>query len=74
MHGTLEFFAGVMDMWWLPGLVFAENWLPFPATPFLLAAGALPRRGHLSFWFAWPSLRWAAVLADGLWFQLGRRR
>ena len=35
----------------LLAVVFAEQiGLPFPATPFLLAAGALAGRGHMSFW------------------------
>jgi len=59
----------------LPTLVFAEQvGLPFPATPFLLAAGALAGRGHLSFWFCLALATVAAVLADGLWYQLGRKK
>lgn len=74
MHGTLEFLLrhGYAV---LPALVFAEQvGLPFPATPFLLAAGALAGRGHLSFWICLVLSAVAAVLADVLWFQLGRRK
>src|SRR2546429_1352860 len=74
MHGTLEFLLrhGYVV---LPALVFAEQvGLPFPATPFLLAAGALAGRGHLSFWICLALSAVAAVLADGLWFQLGRKK
>jgi membrane protein DedA with SNARE-associated domain len=59
----------------LPALVFAEQvGLPFPATPFLLAAGALAGRGHMSFWFCLVLSTVSAVLADGLWYQLGRKK
>jgi len=74
MHGTLEFLLrhGYVV---LPALVFAEQvGLPFPATPFLLAAGALAGRGHMSFWFCLALSAIAAVLADGLWYQLGRKK
>ena len=74
MHGTLEFLLrhGYVV---LPALVFAEQvGLPFPATPFLLGAGALAGRGHLSFWFCLALAAISAVLADGLWYQLGRKK
>lgn len=74
MHGTLEFLLrhGYAV---LPALVFAEQiGLPLPATPFLLGAGALAGRGHLSFWFCLVLSAIAAVLADGLWYQLGRKK
>ncbi len=74
MHGTLEFLLrhGYAV---LPALVFAEQvGLPFPATPFLLGAGALAGRGHLSFWFCLVLSAVSAVLADGLWYQLGRKK
>src|SRR5215471_1374968 len=74
MHGSLEFLLrhGYVV---LPTLVFAEQvGLPFPATPFLLAAGALAGRGHLNFWFYLALAAVSAVLADGLWYQLGRKK
>src|SRR5262250_2717138 len=74
VHGSLEFLLrhGYVV---LPTLVFAEQvGLPFPATPFLLAAGALAGRGHMSFWFCLTLSTVAAVLADGLWYQLGREK
>ncbi len=74
MHGTLEFLLR-HGYYVLPALVFAEQiGLPFPATPFLLAAGALAGRGHMSFWFCLVLSAIAAILADGLWYQLGRRK
>jgi len=74
MHGTLEFLLrhGYAV---LPALVFAEQvGLPFPATPFLLGAGALAGRGYLNFWFCLALSAISAVLADGLWYQLGRKK
>lgn len=74
IHATLEFLLkhGYLV---LPGIVFAEQiGLPFPATPFLLAAGALAGRGYMSFWFCLAISAMAAVLADGLWYQLGRKK
>lgn len=74
MHGTLEFLLR-HGYTVLPALVFAEQvGLPFPATPFLLAAGALAGRGHMSFWFCLGLSAVAAVIADGIWFQLGRKK
>jgi len=43
-----------MDMWCYRAGFAEQVGLPFPATPFLLAAGALAGRGHLSFGCAWP--------------------
>src|SRR5262249_59430179 len=74
VHGSLEFLLqhGYVV---LPTLVFAEQvGLPFPATPFLLAAGALAGRGHMNFWFCLALSTVAAVLADGLLYQLGRQK
>jgi len=74
MHVTLEFLVrhGYVV---LPTLVFAEQvGLPFPATPFLLAAGALAGRSHMSFWLCLLLASVSAVLADALWFQLGRKK
>lgn len=74
MTGTLEFLLrhGYSV---LLAVVFAEQiGLPFPATPFLLAAGALAGRGHMSFWLCLVFSSVCAVLADALWFVLGRKK
>ena len=59
----------------LLGWVFVEQaGIPVPATPLLLAAGALAGAGQLNIFAA---LFWAglgAVAADSIWFQLGRHR
>ncbi len=74
MHRTLEFLLhhGYVV---LLGWVFAEQiGLPLPAMPLLLAAGALAGAGHLSFFASLLCVILAAMAADSIWFQLGRRK
>jgi membrane protein DedA with SNARE-associated domain len=74
MHRTLEFLLhhGYIV---LPGWVFAEQiGLPLPSMPLLLAAGALAGTGHLSFFASIFYVVFAAVAADSIWYQLGRRK
>jgi membrane protein DedA with SNARE-associated domain len=53
--------------------VFVEQvGLPVPSLPLLLAAGALAGTGHLSFWGSLIVCVFAAVLADSIWYELGR--
>ena len=47
--------------------------LPLPATPVLLAAGALSAEGQLNFAFALLAGLMAAVAADTVWFFIGKR-
>jgi membrane protein DedA with SNARE-associated domain len=55
-------------------IVFAEQaGLPLPAAPWLLAAGALSASGHLNPALAVGLTALAAVMADSLWFFVGRR-
>ena len=64
-HGALVLFV----------VVFIEQiGLPFPAVPLLIAAGALAGTGHISLSTAIGSTVLAAVLADWIWYELGRRR
>jgi len=59
----------------LLGWVFAEQMgLPIPSMPLLLAAGALAGTGHLSFLASLFYVVFAAVLADSIWYELGRRK
>jgi membrane protein DedA with SNARE-associated domain len=74
MHGPLEFLlkhgALILFAW-----VFAEQLgLPLPAIPLLLAAGALAGAGRLSLGVSLFTAVCAALLADVLWYELGRRR
>jgi membrane protein DedA with SNARE-associated domain/rhodanese-related sulfurtransferase len=64
-HGAVVLFA----------VVFAEQaGLPVPALPLLVAAGALVGAGHLNLWVALGVTISAALLANWLWYELGRRR
>ena len=55
--------------------VFAEqSAIPLPSVPLLLAAGALIRTGRLYVLLAITCCVIAALLADTIWFQLGRWR
>ena len=48
--------------------------LPLPATPFIIAAGALAHLGQMNFVTAILLATVASVLADLLWYQIGRLR
>jgi len=55
-------------------IVFAEQaGLPLPSAPWLLAAGALSASGKLNPVLAIGVTALAAVMADSLWFYIGRR-
>jgi len=74
MHRTIEFLFqhgySVLLAW-----VFAEQLgLPLPSMPLLLAAGALAGAGRLSFAASLLYVTVAAVAADSIWYQLGRRK
>jgi len=47
--------------------------IPIPASPVMLAAGALSAEGSLSFFTAFAAVVVAAVMSDTTWFLLGRR-
>ena len=46
---------------------------PFPASPWLLAAGALAARGHLSVWGVLGLAMGASLIAHVIWYEAGRR-
>src|SRR5438876_10586403 len=74
MHRTLEFLLHHGYILLL-GWVFAEQiGLPVPSMPLLLAAGALAGTGHLNFFASLFYVILAAVSADSIWYQLGRRK
>jgi membrane protein DedA with SNARE-associated domain len=55
-------------------IVFAEQaGLPLPSAPWLLAAGAMSANGELSPVLAISLAAVAALMADSLWFYIGRR-
>lgn len=47
--------------------------IPLPATPVLVAAGALSAEGQISFWVALLVGLVASLVADSAWFLMGRR-
>jgi len=62
-HGGLFLFA----------VVFVEQLgLPLPAAPWILAAGALAANGQLSVLPALAAVGAACLIADSVWFELGR--
>ncbi len=74
MHGILEFLFRhgylVLLAW-----VFAEQGgLPIPSIPLLLAAGALAGTGRMNIALALVCCLLAAVTADTIWYQLGRKK
>src|SRR5258707_10257481 len=63
-HGGLVLFA----------IVFVEQaGLPLPSAPWLLAAGALSASGKLNLGLAVGMTALASVIADWIWFYIGRR-
>ncbi|HUB53326.1 MAG TPA: VTT domain-containing protein [Terracidiphilus sp.] len=54
-------------------VLFEGLGLPLPATPVVIAAGALTVDGHLSFAWAFIAGVAACVIADSTWFFVGRR-
>jgi membrane protein DedA with SNARE-associated domain len=72
MQRTIEFVLRhgylVLVTW-----VFAEQiGIPIPSIPILLAAGALAGQGHMNLAASLACCLVAAVVADSVWFQLGR--
>jgi membrane protein DedA with SNARE-associated domain/rhodanese-related sulfurtransferase len=63
-YGYLLLFAAVL---------VEQFGIPLPATPFLLAAGALSAEGQFSFSLALLAGVAAALTADSSWFLIGRR-
>src|SRR5437667_5124755 len=62
-HGTAVLFAAV----------FVEQiGVPLPAAPWLLAAGALAGTGKMNWWLALGAATTGSLVADLIWFYLGR--
>src|SRR3954466_12450554 len=62
-HGPAVIFAAV----------FVEQMgIPLPATPWLLAAGALAATGRLNLFAVVITATFGSILADAIWFYLGR--
>src|SRR3989454_6856264 len=64
-HGPSVLFAAV----------FVEQMgVPLPAAPWLLAAGALAGTGKINWFTALSAATFGSILADLIWFYLGRYR
>jgi membrane protein DedA with SNARE-associated domain len=64
-HGYLVLFAWVLA---------EQLGVPLPSTPFIIAAGALAHTGQLNFGSALFVAFSASMIADLIWFEIGRRR
>jgi len=64
-HGYIVLFASVLAQ---------QLGVPLPSTPFIIAAGALAHTGQLSFGAAIFVAFSAAMIADLVWFEIGRLR
>jgi len=64
-HGYIVLFASVLAQ---------QLGLPLPSTPFIVAAGALARSGQLSFGATIFIAFCAAMIADLVWYEIGRVR
>lgn len=64
-HGYALLFAWVLG---------EQAGMPIPATPILMAAGALAGQGKLNGWIALGIALLASLCADTVWFDFGRRR
>ncbi|HVY69847.1 MAG TPA: DedA family protein/thiosulfate sulfurtransferase GlpE [Verrucomicrobiae bacterium] len=73
MNDTFQFLEH-HGAWVVFGAVFVEQiGLPLPAAPWLLAAGALAGSGKVSGLVALFAAVIGSLLADSIWFALGRR-
>jgi membrane protein DedA with SNARE-associated domain/rhodanese-related sulfurtransferase len=73
MNETLEFLVrnGAAVLF---AAVFVEQMgVPLPAAPWLLASGALAGTGRMNWFVALSAAVFGSVLADLIWFYLGRR-
>src|SRR5258705_8637977 len=72
MHDTFEFLVrhGAAVLF---AVVFVEQMgVPLPAAPWLLTAGALAATGRISWFVALSAATVGSLLADLIWFYLGR--
>ena len=72
MNETLEFLVrhGVAVLF---AAVFVEQLgVPLPAAPWLLAGGALAATGKINWFVALTAATFGSVLADSIWFYLGK--
>lgn len=74
MHRAFEFLIhhghAVLFVW----VLVEQLGVPVPAMPLLLAAGALAGAGRMSYFDSLLFAMLGAVVADSVWFHLGRRK
>ncbi|HUC86167.1 MAG TPA: VTT domain-containing protein, partial [Candidatus Acidoferrales bacterium] len=73
MNDTTQFLSGFGGLAVFVAVFADQVGLPIPAPPLLLAAGALVADGKLNPALAMGMTAWAAVLADLIWYCLGRQ-
>jgi len=74
MHSLIEILLG-HGYAVLLGWVFLEQLgLPLPSIPLLLAAGAMSGMGRMNIVYALVVCIFASLVADVLWYELGRRK
>ena len=74
MDDTLQFFVKHGYVVLFVSVLLEQLGIPLPSTPFIVAAGALAHSGQLSFAAALIVASSAALIADLVWFEIGRRR
>lgn len=74
MAETLEFIAQYGYLLVLFWVVIEQIGLPIPATPLLLAAGALAQRGRMHLLLVILLASAACLLSDTFWYFFGKRR
>src|SRR6267154_2860745 len=74
MSGTLQFLARHGYIVLFASVLAQQLGVPLPSTPFIIAAGALAHTGQLSFGAAIFVAFSAAMIADLVWFEIGRLR
>ena len=73
MNDTTQFLTGFGGLAVFAAVFADQAGLPIPAPPLLLAAGALAAGGKLNPVLAVGMTALAAVMADSIWFWLGRQ-
>ena len=74
MHGTLEFLVRHGALVLFAAVFLEQLGLPLPAAPWLLAAGALAGTGKMNCLAALIAAVFGSLIADSIWFYLGRSR
>ncbi len=74
MKTTVEFLLhhgyAVLFVW----VLLEQIGLPLPSAPLLLAAGALAGASHMNLWVVLPLPVLACLLADTVWYEIGKHR